>query len=245
MDLIIFADDTNIFCTADNIKDLCKTVSLELNKFHTWFAINKLSLNISKTNFMVFGKKHLKTDCNIYINDFKIERLYVTKFLGVLIDSELSWKPQTVNIKNKLYRNLAVLKKVKPLLHKEALLKLYCSIFQSHLYYCVELWGNCSKTYLLPIIKAQKHAVRVICNLGSRDHTSSFFKELNILKFMDLVEFKILILMFKAWNVNLPKSLQCLFQSKTDNVLIPDDCIILKSISLNQKSSTTVFQVLE
>ena len=218
MDLIIFADDTNIFCTADNIKDLCKTVSLELNKFHTWFAINKLSLNISKTNFMVFGKKHLKTDCNIYINDFKIERVYVTKFLGVLIDSELSWKPQTVNIKNKLYRNLAVLKKVKPLLHKEALLKLYCSIFQSHLYYCVELWGNCSKTYLLPIIKAQKHAVRVICNLGSRDHTSSFFKELNILKFMDLVEFKILILMFKAWNVNLPKSLQCLFQSKTDNV---------------------------
>ena len=70
----------------------------------------------------------------------------------------------------------------------------------------------------MPIIKAQKHAVRVICNLGSRDHTSSFFKELNILKFMDLVEFKILILMFKAWNVNLPKSLQCLFQSKTDNV---------------------------
>ena len=99
-DLIIFADDTNIFCTADNIKDLCKTVSLELNKFHTWFAANKLSLNISKTNFMVFGKKHLKTDCNIYINDFKIERVYVTKFLGVLIDSELSWKPQTVNIKH-------------------------------------------------------------------------------------------------------------------------------------------------
>ena len=52
---------TNIFCTADNIVDLCKQVSLELLKFHNWFSMNKLSLNISKTNFMVFGEKHLNT----------------------------------------------------------------------------------------------------------------------------------------------------------------------------------------
>ena len=116
--MIIFADDNNISCTADNILD--KQVSLELIKFN-WFSINKLSLNISKTNFLFFGKKHLNICCNVYINECKFERVYVAKFLGILIDSELSWKAQTENVRNKLYRNFAVLKKVKPLLHSETL----------------------------------------------------------------------------------------------------------------------------
>ena len=48
---VIFADDTNIFCSDDNIEQLCKRVSNELNKLNIWFAVNKLSLNVSKTNF--------------------------------------------------------------------------------------------------------------------------------------------------------------------------------------------------
>ena len=166
---------------------------------------------------MVFGKKHLNTDCNVYINEYKIERVYVAKFLGILIDSELSWKAQTENVKNKLYRNFAVLKKVKPLLHREALSRLYCSIFQSHLSYCCELWGNCSKVHLSAIIKTQKMAVKLICNLKNREHTSRSFKELRILKFQDLVEYKINVLMYKAWNANLPENLQCLFQRNSEN----------------------------
>ena len=140
IDLIIFADDTNIFCTADNIVDLCKQVSLERIKFHNWFTINNLSLNIRKTNFMVLCKKHLNNNCNVYINECKIERVYVAKFLGILIDIQ----------------EFCSIQKVKPLLHSEALSRLYSSIFHSHLSYCADLWGNCSKVYLLPMIKAQK-----------------------------------------------------------------------------------------
>ena len=81
--------------------------------------------------------------------------------------------------------------------------------------YCVELWGNCNKSFLLPIIKAQKMAVRIVCDLKAREHTSTHFKELNILKFPHLVEAKIKVLMFKAWNCKLPDSLQCLFNTKS------------------------------
>ena len=105
---------------------------------------------------MFFGKKHLNTNCNVYVNECKIERVYVAKFLGILIDFELSWKAQTENVKISYKRNFAVLKKVKPLLHSEALSRLYSSIFHSHLSYYAELWGKCSKVYLLPITKAQK-----------------------------------------------------------------------------------------
>ena len=139
-----------------------------MKKFQYWFATNKLSLNINKTNFMVFGNEFT----NVFISEFKIERVYSTKFLGVMIDSDLSWKSQTMYVKNKLIRNLSAIKKVKSLLSRESVLKLYFSIFQSDLTYCNEVWGSYCKTYLLPIIKAQNMAVRMICNLKHRENTT-------------------------------------------------------------------------
>ena len=55
LDFIIYADDTNIFHKHENIDMMCKIVSVELYKLSTWFALNKLALNISKTNFMIFS----------------------------------------------------------------------------------------------------------------------------------------------------------------------------------------------
>ena len=54
LDFIIFADDTNIFCTGNDLIETCKRMSTELEKLQDWFALNKLSLNVTKTNFMVF-----------------------------------------------------------------------------------------------------------------------------------------------------------------------------------------------
>ena len=59
LDLILFADDTNLFCTGDNLKDLSEKVCEELTKLNIWFALNKLSLNVSKTNYMVFGNRNI------------------------------------------------------------------------------------------------------------------------------------------------------------------------------------------
>ena len=58
MKSIVFADDTNFFYSGDNLSQVCETVSTELGKLHSWFQVNKLSLNIAKTNFMIFGKKN-------------------------------------------------------------------------------------------------------------------------------------------------------------------------------------------
>ena len=57
---ILFADDTNLFC-AKNINHLVTTISSVLDKICTWFAVNKLSLNVSKTSYMLFGNNTLLT----------------------------------------------------------------------------------------------------------------------------------------------------------------------------------------
>ena len=87
LNFILFADNTNIFCSGKDLDSLYRTVSSELNKLSDWFAVNKLSLNIAKTSFMIFSKRSISENLETSINDFKLERIYVTKFLGVLIDS--------------------------------------------------------------------------------------------------------------------------------------------------------------
>ena len=54
---ILFGDDTNLFLVGDDLKEVCETMSLELDKLSRWFQANKLSLNVSKTNFMIFSNK--------------------------------------------------------------------------------------------------------------------------------------------------------------------------------------------
>ena len=55
MKSICIADGTNFFYSGDNLSKVCETVSTELDKLHRWFQVNKLSLNISKANFIMFG----------------------------------------------------------------------------------------------------------------------------------------------------------------------------------------------
>ena len=52
---ILFADDTNIFASGDDLQQLCRFVNLELKSVNKWFKQNKLSLNLSKSKMMIFG----------------------------------------------------------------------------------------------------------------------------------------------------------------------------------------------
>ena len=72
LNFILFTDDTNLFCTGNNIHTLCKTVICELDKLNCWFAIKKLSLNLSKTNFMIFTKQDVPKNVEFTIHITKL-----------------------------------------------------------------------------------------------------------------------------------------------------------------------------
>ena len=86
LQLILFADDTNLFRSSDNLQNLCNEISTELCKLNIWFKINKLSLNVAKTNFIVFSRRKKAENARITIESNEIERVCYTKFLGVMID---------------------------------------------------------------------------------------------------------------------------------------------------------------
>ena len=106
---ILFADDTNVFYSDHDINILCTTMSNELDNLHAWFTVNKLSLNISKTNYILFGRRRCIADnVSITMGKSPISRVKVTKFLGVNIDENLTWKDH-ISVVNQSCRKPLVL----------------------------------------------------------------------------------------------------------------------------------------
>ena len=86
---IMFADDTNLFFTGKSALELENTINFELQIVNEWFKTNLLSLNVSKTSYIIFchnNKRNININCKI--QDIPITRQYDTKFLGVILSSD-------------------------------------------------------------------------------------------------------------------------------------------------------------
>ena len=91
---LLFADDTSIFCSHKDVNHLVSIVNNELAKIIIWLKVNKLSLNLTKTNFMIFmihpRQKKVNANFPLSLENTVIKQVTETKFLGVLIDQHLS-----------------------------------------------------------------------------------------------------------------------------------------------------------
>lgn len=212
VETILFADDTNLLCCGENLEKLLETMEEEVSRMKIWFDENKLTLNLSKTKFIIFGNRLADTNKKLMINGIELERVSEIKFLGVVIDSKLSWKPHIKYIKTKISKSLAILNKAKELLNQASLSMLYSSFILPYMTYCVEVWGNTYKTNIYPISILQKRAIRIIHKAPYREPTNPLFIKLKILKFKDLIDYKIIQIVFRAHNNQLPRNIQELFQ---------------------------------
>ena len=130
LDLILFADDTNSFYTGTNLDNISEAITGELEKINVWFSLNKLSLNVSKTNYMIFSNKNIRDgDASIIFNGQEIKEVQYTKFLGVLIDNRLCWNKHVEHVTSKLYKSMSIISRVKRIFNKDVLKTLYNIIF--------------------------------------------------------------------------------------------------------------------
>jgi hypothetical protein len=208
---ILFADDTNLFCRGTNINTMANIINTELTKVYEWLKANKLSLNVSKTNFMIFkpsnrGRSNINQE--IVINGQNIEQVHSTKFLGVIIDSKLNWSSHINMVKNKVSKGIGIICKVKNVLAQNTLLTLYYSFIYPYLIYCIENWGCAAKTYVNSLFKLQKRVVRIIYYARFHAHTEPIFHDLNVLPLHKIFIFQVLMFMYKVYHDMLPKCFQ-------------------------------------
>jgi hypothetical protein len=201
LEFTLFADDTTILYSGNSESEL----NNELGKVSNWFKANSLSLNVSKTKCILFGRsRHLITP---KFNNHIITKVENCKFLGVIIDKNLSWSEHIKVLKQKLSRAAGVLNRVKNLLPLATLKLLYFSLVESHIIYCCEVWGSCAGGYLNQLHVIQKRAIRSICKQHYRAHTNILFKNLKILPVFDIVNLRLCILTHELLNEVGPKAL--------------------------------------
>ena len=188
-----------------------------------WMTAKKLKLNEDKTECMLFGTanairkyEHFKT---ITIGSSTINIVTVVRNLGVFIDNNLSMKEhvlKTVKICNHHIRNIAFIKKY---LNEDTLKSVICNHVLSRLDYCNSIYQGLPNYLLKKLQNVQNRSARLIKGLCLRDRITPALIELHWLPIKARVEYKIILLVYKALTYGEPKYLRhylCLFEPETN-----------------------------
>ena len=206
LNFYLFADDTNIYCESSDLSNLIKIVNRELRSVKKWLDANKLSLNIDKTNYIIFhsSSSSVPSDAVVKIGKKHIKRVKFVKFLGLLLDEHLSWKYHLSELSKKLARTCGIFFRIRNLLPLDVLLCLYNALFLSFLQYGLIVWGGTYASYIEPIFKLQKKAVRAISFQSRLSPSLPIFKDLKLLKLSEIFELRLSTFVFDSVNKTSP-----------------------------------------
>ena len=203
---ILFADDTNLFCTNDKLDILISEINVELVDIHTWVRVNKLSLNIEKTNFMLFTPNGFSRNMNcINIDGHRIEEVSQTKFIGVILGNKLNWHAHCEYICAKMSECIGIIIKARKVFNETTLLSLYNSLILPYASYCIVVWGKAYDTHLKHVLVLQNKTVRIITGVPPRTSADNLYLELDILPVKKIFVPAINIFMYKYVNGMLPE----------------------------------------
>jgi len=198
-----FADDTNLLFVPPNRvrnRNIVRRLNVDLKSLNNWLLANKISLNSSKTELIVFRKKGIQIpDLNIKLNGVKLIPKSEIKYLGIIIDEHLTFKNH-INIMNaKLKRANNLLALSRHYLPPNLLKQIYYSHFHTHLDYGCQVWGQTSAAISQTAI-LQKKAIRLMSFAPIDAPSSPLFKNLNILKLNDLITTNNIMFVHKTLN---------------------------------------------
>ena len=199
--LKLFADDTNLFLFDRDVLKLESKANYCLKKLELWFLANKLSLNIEKTCYTIFTsskKKNHNISLNLLINNQRIAKVTSCKYLGVIIDDSLKWEEHINYIYKKLIKFTGIFFKVRDVLPKACLSKLYYAFVHPHIMYGIEVYANSSKTALDKLCKLNNKLLRIFLNKKMSSPINTLYETLNTLPIPVLHELQLLLLVHKC-----------------------------------------------
>ena len=139
-----FADDTCLLNIKDSIKKINKVVNKDLKFLIQWLHANKISLNVAKTEVIIFRrkKKQLDFDLNLKICGKNLQASSYVKYLGIYLDKYLDWSPHVHLLSHQLVKANAILSKLRHHVNEDTIKSIYYVIFHSHFLYVCTGWGQ-------------------------------------------------------------------------------------------------------
>ena len=197
---ILFADDSTLFLTGRDPSNLIYKANTELDIFHKWCISNRLTVNHTKTYYMLFTNKNVMTLPPLFLHFNIIKQTTQHPLLGIIFDDKLTFKPHISNLCLKLSRIVSLLYYIKDFMPLDIIKIMYNAHVLPILGYCMPIWCNTYPTHLLPLFRVQKKIIRIITNSDYYEHSQPLFKHTNILTLFNLNKLHIGIYMFKTLN---------------------------------------------
>ena len=218
----MFADDTNLFISDSNIENLFETMNEELRKVANWFKANKLSLNISKTKYSLFHSTRKRKDIPnilppLHIDNVPVKREFVTKFLGVYLDENISWKHHINIVSTKVCKSIGILYRTRCILSKFLRKQLYFSFINCYLNYANIAWASTNKSKLQALYRHQKHAARIINFKDKFTSAKPLLEQINATTVYEMNIFQTLCFMYLCKNGNTPSIFKHIYTLKPIN----------------------------
>lgn len=217
--IVGYADDHSYYnsFTTDNPLDEIRCINLLedcAKVIKNWMNVNRLRLNSAKTEYIIFASKGQRKKCSfngIKINDAHIEEKICIKYLGVLLDNELSFRQQiNEKCKTAMY-TLFRIRQLRCHLDRKSVEQLVHSLVISQLDYCCTILYGLPKTVTCNLQRVQNFAAKIILHKKKFDSASSCLRELHWLPIESMILFRLLCMSFKCVHGLAPKYLLDMF----------------------------------
>lgn len=181
----LFADDTSLFFSHRNTNMIETVMNNELKSVSNWLIANKLSLNVKKSNVLLFRNKNDSNDLkiNLVIDNKPLQEKNYAKYLGLLIDNKLTFSNQIEHIRDKIIKGNAILYKLRNFVPGNILINLYNAHIQPHLDYGALVWGRCAQSHINRLSSQQNKSIRIMNFKKYSDPTTNaeLFRAKNLL----------------------------------------------------------------
>ena len=207
----LFADDSNLFHTfKTGQKDIdMNEVNTDLNKVQQWCYANKVTINLSKSNYMIIKGKRRSVQVKgaLEISGSKLLEVDKASFVGLQIDKHLTWIEHIKMVNRNIRSKVGILFRIRHYVPQNILVLLYKALIQPHILYGIEVWGTTYKTNLNCIFLTQKMAMRAITFSPRGTHSEPLFQKIKVLNIYNLHFLSVSTFIYDLLNGNLPHSL--------------------------------------
>ena len=177
----LFADDTCLLSSDSNLQSLETKVNSDLSRLSSWLRANKISLNVMKTEVLLFRSKHkpVPYSMKLKLDDYELKLSNYVKYLGLFLDEFLTWTFHFDHLAKKLGRANGILAKLRYFVPATILNTLYYALFHSHMSYANTVWGQ-GLFQNSRVGRLQKRCVRILTFSNFDAETSQLFESTGI-----------------------------------------------------------------
>lgn len=170
--LFLYADDIALIFHGTNTENIQLLIDSDMNKLQKWMHDHHLTLNTTKTKYMITSKIP-NLNLNVTYNNTNIEKTDQFKYLGVIIDNKLNWNLQIQNTIKKAASMAGIFKKISDSIPTTICKTIYYSLFHSNITYGMLVWGTGTKQNLNKVQSMQNRAIKNLYHYKRDERTQT------------------------------------------------------------------------